>query len=61
VWVVDPKTSKVTRRAITTGEILGNSIVVIDGLSAGERIAASAASLLREGMQVEQMKDLGSL
>ena len=61
VWVVDSSSSKVSRRKVTPGEIVGESIVITEGLEAGERIAVTAANLLREGMQVEQLRDLGAL
>jgi RND family efflux transporter MFP subunit len=61
VWVIDPAKSTVSRRSVSCGEIMGDSIVITEGLSAGERIAVTAANLLREGMQVEPMKDLGAL
>lgn len=61
VWVIAPDTMTVSARAVETGEIMEDRIQALKGLSEGEMIAASAVSLLREGMRVEQMRDLGSL
>lgn len=61
VWIIDPETMRVSARAVETGPIWQDRIQVTEGLTSGEQIAASAARLLREGMQVEPMKDPGDL
>jgi len=54
VWVVDAQSNKVSMRAVETGELGGSaSIRVTSGLQAGEMIAVSAVSRLREGMQIQ--------
>ena len=53
VWVVDPKDNTVHRRAVETGDLTGtDGIRVESGLKAGETVAVSAVSRLREGMEV---------
>ncbi len=53
VWVVDTQSNKVSKRAVETGELGGSaSIRVTSGLQAGEMIAVSAVSRLREGMEI---------
>jgi multidrug efflux system membrane fusion protein len=53
VWVVDPQTRKVTRRAVTTGDLSGSdSIRVVSGLNPDETIAISGVTKLREGQIV---------
>ncbi|UCE88152.1 MAG: efflux RND transporter periplasmic adaptor subunit [Pseudomonadota bacterium] len=53
VWVVDPDTSKVMRRAVQTGKLTGDAeIQVLEGLQAGDTIAVAGVSQLREGMTV---------
>jgi RND family efflux transporter MFP subunit len=53
VWVVDPEDNKVRRRAVETGDLVGTeSIRIESGLQAGEMVAVSAVSRLREGMEV---------
>lgn len=54
-WVVDPESSRVTRRPIQVGSIVGPDIVVIDGLQAGERIATAGLGHLREDMLVRPL------
>lgn len=61
VWRIDPETSRVGKQAVTCGEIVEDQVAIAGGLSAGDRIAASAVNLLREGMQVEPMKDPGAM
>lgn len=53
VWVVDPQTRKVRRRAVTTGELSGSgSIRIVSGLNAAETIAVSGVTKLHEGQTV---------
>ena len=39
-------------RAVTAGPVLGDEIVILDGLAAGERVAASGSFKLREAALV---------
>ncbi len=53
VWVVDTRNNTVSKRAVETGALSGTeNIRVVSGLKAGEMIAVSAASRLREGMAI---------
>ncbi|MGZ8196010.1 MAG: efflux RND transporter periplasmic adaptor subunit [Methylosarcina sp.] len=57
VWVIDPQTKKVQRRAVTTGDLSGNdSIRIISGLNADETIAISGVSKLHEGQMVRALE-----
>lgn len=60
VWRIDPQTMRVSAAPVETAEIWQDQIQITKGLSKGDLIAVSATNLLREGMRVEQMKDLGS-
>jgi len=54
VWVVDPATMAVQRREVVTGEVAGDAgIRITGGLKAGEIVAVSGASQLRDGMRVK--------
>ncbi len=57
VYVHDPATSTVVRREITIAGIRENAIIVIDGLSAGERVAAAGVSFLRDGQEVRLLDE----
>lgn len=58
VWIVDVGTMTVHRREVITGELVGTDrIRITDGVSAGEMIAVSAVSRLREGMQIRKMDE----
>jgi membrane fusion protein (multidrug efflux system) len=44
--------SRARLRLVQAGEMLGDSILILDGLEAGEQVAASGAFKLREGVLV---------
>ncbi len=53
VWVVDPDTRRIHKRVVTTGHLTGRDRIEIRArLKAGETIAISGVSRLREGMLV---------
>lgn len=52
VWVVDPKTSRVARRAVTVGQYREDGAVISTGLAAGETVVAAGVHKLREGQPV---------
>jgi RND family efflux transporter MFP subunit len=57
VWVIDPQTNKVQRRAVTIGDLSGNdSIRIVSGLNADETIAISGVSSLSEGQTVRALE-----
>lgn len=45
---------RVTKRVITTGEELNWGVAVVDGLEAGEMVAANAAAVREEGLAIPQ-------
>lgn len=53
VFVYDPDTATVTRRPVIGAGIRGNNVLIVEGLSPGDRIASAGVSFLREGQQVE--------
>jgi len=56
--VIDPKSQKVQRRAVTTGDLSGNdSIRIVSGLNPDETIAISGVSKLREGQRVRAFEE----
>jgi membrane fusion protein, multidrug efflux system len=55
-WVVGPD-GKVERRSVKTGSVTGDSIVVLEGLQPGDRIAVAGAQFLHEGMKVRDLGD----
>ena len=54
VWVVDPESMTVSRRPVTVGEDVGETVPVIDGLTEGETIVAAGVSFLHEGMRIRR-------
>jgi RND family efflux transporter MFP subunit len=54
-WVVDPDSSRVSRRPIEVGEVRGSNILVLEGLQAGERIVTAGVDHLREDMLVRPL------
>jgi RND family efflux transporter MFP subunit len=55
-WTMGPD-GKVTSRPVTTGEVTGGSIVVLEGLQPGDRIVVAGLSFLRNGMKVRDLGD----
>jgi membrane fusion protein, multidrug efflux system len=55
VWVIDPESSRVSRRPVTVGRTDGDQIVVQEGLEVGERMAVSGVHHLRDGMLVRPL------
>jgi multidrug efflux pump subunit AcrA (membrane-fusion protein) len=54
VWVVEPDTMAVQRRKVVTGGVAGEAgIRIAEGLKAGDVVAVSGASRLRDGMRVK--------
>ncbi|MEO1330655.1 MAG: efflux RND transporter periplasmic adaptor subunit, partial [Pseudomonadota bacterium] len=56
LYVFDPNTSQVARRAVRMAGIRENKLLVIDGLEAGERIAIAGVTFLRDGMTVKLLE-----
>ena len=54
VWVVDPTSMTVSRRAVQLGELTGSDVQILDGLARGDLVAVSGVSHLRDGMQVRR-------
>lgn len=55
VWVLDPATMTVSRRAVRTGEMQADRIRVLSGLRAGEEIVAVGVAQLADGLEVSRM------
>ena len=55
-WAIGPD-GNVERRPVKTGSATGSSIVVLEGLQPGERIAVAGVPFLREGMKVRDLGD----
>jgi len=59
VWVVDRDTMAVHKRKVSTGNLTGTeSIRILKGLEAGEKIAITGVAQLREGMEVRDLSEL---
>ncbi len=56
VWVIGPD-QKVMPRPVKVGSLAGGQIEIVDGLTAGDRIAVAGVSFLREGMKVSDLGD----
>jgi len=58
LWVVTAEggVERVQERKVETGPVLGESVIVLSGVKAGERVAASGSFKLREGVRVQAAK-----
>lgn len=52
--------NKATKRVVKTGDILNSSILVTEGLRAGEQVVTSGASFLYDGAPVEVAADIAA-
>lgn len=57
VFVFDPDKSTVHRREVSVGGVRENSIIIVEGLKLGERVAVAGVSFLREGQKVKLLPD----
>jgi RND family efflux transporter MFP subunit len=56
VWVVNEGELTVQQREVAVGEVTGSSSIrIVDGRAAGERIATTGVTQLREGMKIRLM------
>ncbi|MEE9452062.1 MAG: efflux RND transporter periplasmic adaptor subunit [Gammaproteobacteria bacterium] len=56
VWVIDPKTSTVQKRAVDVGSMTGDQIQIIKGIESGERIVSAGVHFLQEDESVSLRK-----
>jgi RND family efflux transporter MFP subunit len=53
VWVVDDASMTVSKRTVRLGQMVGSDqVLVLEGLTGGERVVTAGISALSEGMQV---------
>jgi RND family efflux transporter MFP subunit len=55
VWVVDPETSRVARRAIEVGDLMADGAIVRAGLEAGETVVTAGVHQVRDDMRVRAL------
>lgn len=53
VWIVDPKSETVHKKAVKVDESNKGNILVLEGLSSGDRIVIAGTSFLVEGQRVK--------
>jgi len=53
VWVIDPTTNTLSRRAVETGRVSSSGLLITDGLKAGEWIVVAGTSALADGQEVK--------
>lgn len=56
VWVVDPKTGIVSKRAVKTGNVTKQGVLIVDGLSVGDVVVTAGTNKIQEGRQVRIIK-----
>lgn len=59
LWVVDMATMTVQKREVKHILLSGNSVIIEDGINAGERIVTAGAAFLKPGQQIRFMKNTG--
>jgi RND family efflux transporter MFP subunit len=58
VWIFDPASGAVTRRAVSVGRPGGDGVMVERGLEEGELVVAAGASQLQDGMRVRPLGEV---
>jgi RND family efflux transporter MFP subunit len=58
IWTVDMQSMTVKPHAVKVGRMLGDRIVVLEGLESGSRIVTAGTPFLVEGMKVTLMPEL---
>ena len=53
VWVIDPATNILSRRAVETGRVSSSGLLITDGLQAGEWIVVAGTHSLSDGQEVK--------
>lgn len=56
VWIIS-KDNKASRREVTVGAVIGESIIIEVGLKTGETIATAGVHYINDGMEVRPMGD----
>ncbi|WP_092212987.1 efflux RND transporter periplasmic adaptor subunit [Desulfoluna spongiiphila] len=56
VWVVDSGNMTVEMREVKVGSVSGSSIIVLEGLEAGEAIVSAGVSYLQSGMKIRELR-----
>ncbi|WP_428241386.1 efflux RND transporter periplasmic adaptor subunit [Gynuella sp.] len=59
VWLYDESTHTISARAVQGDELLGNSIVITEGLNKGDQIVAAGTYLLYEGQTITPWTSMG--
>ena len=57
VWIIDAA-MRAHKRIVESGDLKGDSILIVGGLSGGERIATAGVSLIFEDMLVKELKSI---
>lgn len=59
VWVILPSTSTLKKQKVKIGKLVGDGVLVTQGLSPGQNIVAAGAEVVQEGMKVKPYEESG--
>lgn len=57
IWLVDPKTSIVTRRNVSVGQLTAHGIEITDGVQPGDVVIIRGVHSLKEGLKVRYTRN----
>lgn len=57
VWLVESEASTVSKQTVVLGESMGERVVVVDGLDAGDVVVSAGTGQLHEGMLVQPLSE----
>ncbi len=61
VWVVDPRSARVARRAVRLGSAQDDGVLVVDGLAGGETVVTAGVHRLHDGQPVRAVAPSASV
>lgn len=56
VWVLDPRSMTVQPQPVVTADVLGNVVVIAQGLKAGQEVVTAGAHVLQPGQKVRRFQ-----
>lgn len=60
VWVLDPRTMTVAQQPVVTAEVTGNTVVVVQGVKAGQEVVTAGVHVLVPGQKVRRLSTVGA-
>lgn len=60
VWIVDPTSNAVSATPVTPGDVTGDQVLILDGITAGDMIVTAGVSRLSEDLVIRPITKVGN-